>query len=160
MFKRYMKKIYDRIGTEEAMYDTIDIVGDAVEDMRKEAPEAYDCLRHHLERYLYNITLEEAKDIVSHFSNEYDMVPERWTYEQVVQAANQYNVSTDIDRIQLYIVMNMWNMDYARTMKHYGWENKVEVYLMFSCDWLCDSDFGEGKVYRYFIKCHEEEEEE
>ncbi len=160
MFKQYMKKIYDRIGTENAMYDTIDIVSDAIEEMREEAPRAYECLRYNLEKYLYDITLEEARDIVSKMSNEYGMVAERWTYDQICQVAKQYNIPEDVDRIQLYVVMNMWNMDYARTMKHYGWENKVEVYLMFSCDWLRDTDFGEGKVYKYFIKCHEEEEDE
>ena len=93
-------------------------------------------------------------------SNQYGVSGERWSYDQVCSVAKQYQVSDNINRVDLYIVMNMWNIDYYKTMKNLGLENKTEAYIMFSRDWLLDSDFGVGKTYKYFIKLHEDEEVE
>lgn len=160
MFREYMDLIYTRYGTEDTMHDTIDIVSDIVEEMQVSAPETYKRLLCKLEEYLYDIPLDEAQRIVSEMSNEYGISGERWTYDQVCSIAQQYQVSDTINRIELYMVMNMWNIDYYRTMKNLGLEGKTEAYINFSRDWLKDSDFGKGKAYKYFIKIHEDEYED
>jgi hypothetical protein len=157
MFKEYLDKIYERFTTEETMHDTIKIVSDSMEELRIEAPQLYNKLAHKLEQYLYNIPLVEAQEIVSKMYNEYGSEGEKWSYEQVCEVATQYQLPETINRIELYVVMNMWATDYHRTMKHFGLEDRVEAYIMFSCDWLTDCDFGEGKVYKYFVKLHEED---
>lgn len=53
--------------------------------------------------------------------------------------------------------MNMWDSDYCETMKGLGLYDNIDAYIMFACQWLNDEDFGEGKVYKYFIKMHEED---
>lgn len=160
MFREYMDLIYERYGTEDTMHDTIDIISNVVEEMQVSAPETYKTLMCKLEEYLYRIPLDEAQMIVANMSNEYGMSGERWSYDQICNAAKQYQVSDDIDRVDLYIVMNMWNIDYHKTMKNLGLESRTDVYIMFSRDWLKDSDFGKGKVYKYFVKIHEDEDEE
>ena len=160
MFREYMDLIYARYGTEDTMHDTIDIVSEIVEEMEVSAPETYKKLLCKLEKYLYDIPLEEACEIVANMSNQYGVSGERWSYDQVCSVAKQYQVSDNINRVDLYIVMNMWNIDYYKTMKNLGLENKTEAYIMFSRDWLLDSDFGAGKTYKYFIKLHEDEEVE
>ena len=90
MFKEYMEKIYDRFGTENTMYDTIDIVSDMVEEIKHISPETYDRLLCRLEEYLYVIPIEEAKEIVANMSNSYGMSGGRWTYEQTTEVAEKY----------------------------------------------------------------------
>lgn len=160
MFKEYMEKIYDRFGTENTMYDTIDIVSDMVEEIKHISPETYDRLLCRLEEYLYVIPIEEAKEIVANMSNGYGMSGGRWTYEQTTEVAEKYQLPESINRCDFYIVMNMWDMDYRKTMEHLRLKDSLDAYVRFSCDWLTDSDFGEGKVYKYFVKIHEEDEEE
>lgn len=155
-----MDLIYARYGTEDTMHDTIDIVSEVVEEMHVSAPETYKKLLCKLEEYLYEIPLEEAQCIVANMCNEYGMSGERWSYDQVCNAAKQYNIAESINRVELYIVMNMWNIDYYKTMKNLGLESRTDAYIMFSRDWLKDSDFGKGKVYKYFIKMHEDDYEE
>lgn len=152
MFRDYMNEIYERFQSEDTMYDTIDIISDIVDVIQQINPDIYNSLLSKLEEYLYNISIDDAKKIVSKMSNEYGMSGGRWTYEEICDAANQYQLPETINRCELYIVMNMWATDFQRTMKHFGLENKLDAYVMFSCDWLTDSDFGKGKVYKYFIK--------
>jgi hypothetical protein len=158
MFKEYLDEIYERYGTTQTMFDMVDLVSEAMERVHSENPALYKDIVHKLEKYLYDIPLEEAQKIVSGMRNEYDSVGERWSYEQICDVATQFQLPETINRIELYIVMNMWATDYHRTMKHFGLEDKIESYIMFSCDWLTDCDFGEGKVYKYFIKIKEEDE--
>lgn len=160
MFKDIIDKTYERYKTDEVMHDVIDMVSRTIEKMREEFPKTYKELICELEEYLYDIPLEEAKKIVSKMSNEYGMSGERWTYEQICEVASQHQIPESISRCDLYIVMNMWNIDYVSTMKKLKLEDNVDAYLSFSCDWLTDSDFGKGKVYKYFIKIHEDDKEE
>lgn len=160
MFKEYMSQIYDRHKGEQAMYDTIDIISNMMEKVKETHPHVYEQAMQELEGYLYSVSLAEAKEIVAGMYNEYGMSGERWSYEQIVDVAKQYNLSDSINKCDLYIVMNMWNIDYHHTMEQLGLENNVGAYIMFSCDWLADDDFGEGKVYKYFIKIHEEDRED
>ena len=160
MFKEYMDDIYERFRTETTMHDTIAIISDAMEEFKDEAPDMYKKVLCKLEKYLYKISLEEATEIVAGMENEYGMKGGRWTYEQVCDAAKQHQIPETIDRCELYIVMNMWATDYQRTMKHYGLDDRVDIYLMFSCDWLTDTDFGKGKVYKYFVKLHKDKKED
>lgn len=153
-----MDLIYTRYGTEDTMHDTIDIVSEIVEEMQVSAPDTYNKLLCKLEEYLYAIPLEEAQNIVANMSNEYGVSGERWSYDQVCSAAKQYQLTDAVNRVELYIVMNMWNIDYYKTMRNLGLENKTEAYIMFSRDWLRDSDFGKGKVYKYFVEMQEDED--
>lgn len=159
MFEFYMDKIYERYGTEDIMHELVDVLSDFMDDIQYEAPKHYQSLMCKLEKYLYNITLDEAKEIVSNMCNEYGHKGEKWSYEQIVEVSNKYQVPERIKRCELYVVMNMWYTDYYDTMLKLGLIDSVEAYIHFSVDWLEDIDFGEGKVYKYFIKMQTDEEE-
>lgn len=157
MFKKYIDKIYDRIEKKETMHEIVGEMSCFIEKIKDSSPELYDDIMCYLEEYLYDITLKEAKDIVENMCNEYGDHGERWSYEEICEIANKYDLPDTINRCELYIVMNMWNIDYKRTMEYMNLLDNLDAYIMFSCDWLTDSDFGKGKVYKYFIKLHNKE---
>lgn len=158
MFKTYMDRIYDRYHTETTMHDTIAIISEIMEEVRVKDEKIYNDMICKLKKYMYKVSLEEAESIVANMWNEYGVKGGRWTYDQVCEVAKQYSIPETIDRCELYVVMNMWATDYQRTMQHYGLDDRVDIYLMFSCDWLTDCDFGKGKVYKYFVEMKKEDE--
>ena len=158
MLESLLDKIYTKDKTEETMRETISIVSDALEKMKINSPEEYNGMVCHLEKYLYNIDKEEAEKIVSKMYND-NYNGGRWTYDQVLSVAEEKKLNENISRPDFYVVMNMWDSDYCETMKGLGLYDNIDAYVMFACQWLNDDDFGDGKVYKYFIKLHEGEED-
>lgn len=155
MVKHILDRIYNKDKTEETMRETICIVSSALEKMKSESPDEYHEMLCALERYLYNIDETEARNIVGRMYNDH-YAGGRWTYEQILSVAEEKKLNESISRPEFYVVMNMWDSDYCDTMKGLGLYDNIDAYVMFSCQWLNDKDFGEGKVYKYFIKEHEE----
>lgn len=157
MLRHYVEKILEKDSRDE-LKDVIMVISDEIDAWKETHPDEYTKICSGLEKFLYDITPEEAERIVSEMNNEYGMRGARWSLDEVCEIADKYQLPENICRVQLYVVMNMWNMDYVRTMKQLGLEDNVEAYVMFSCDWLTDSDFGKGKVYKYFVELHDEKD--
>ena len=49
---------------------------------------------------------------------------------------------------------NIYGLVSEYNVGHY---DNIDAYIMFACQWLNDEDFGDGKVYKYFVKMHEED---
>lgn len=158
MLESLLDKIYQKDGSEKTMHETISIVSHALDKMKGQNEEEYDEMVCLLESYLYDITEEEAKEIVSKMYND-NYTGGRWTYEQITDVANEKGLGENISRPEFYVVMNMWDSDYYDTMKYLNLYDNLDAYTMFACQWLNDDDFGKGKVYKYFVKLHEGEKE-
>lgn len=127
--------------------DLENILTDIISDLETDCPEIAEKYICELEDYIYIISLEEAKEIVSH------MKPygEKFTYDFIVSFLAERDIVEESECIDYYLVMNMIFNDYKTFFEKYSSFNQKDIYYDFSKMFIEDVDGPKYKVEKYFM---------
>lgn len=117
-------------------------------DIEEDAPELYEKYLSEAEEYMYCISIDEAKEIVS------NMKPysEKFTYESIEQVLTDKGLEPDeTDIVEYYLIMNMFFNDFRPVFEKYSVLNQKEAYYDFSKCFIEDVDAPKYKVEKYFL---------
>lgn len=147
--REYITKIGENRNIED-MQDLGDMLAEIIYEMKESHPELYHKYKLELYEMAYGkvLTKEMAEEIVS------KMQPyrEHWNYETTTAVKNQFGIK-DISDVDFYVVMNKSYNDDYNTVEKFA-ENddeKLEMYISLTKDFVLDPDAKEGKVYTYFM---------
>jgi hypothetical protein len=139
--KEYIRKIVDD-GSIEEMYKLSDMLDELAHTVKQFDEDLYKKYKMELYIMAYGDVLTEslAKEIVS------DMRPygEKFSVENAREIRDRYGMN-NIDIWSFYTVVNMAYNDYRDI---FG--DNLEMYAMFTRDFIEDEDAKKGKVLKYF----------
>lgn len=149
-----IRKYIDKIGENkkpEDMEKLGDMLADVIYDMKESHPDLYE--KYKMELYVMAngkvLTREMAEEIVE------DMKPsgEYWNYDTTTSVKNQYGIK-DVSDVDFYTVMNKSYNDNKDTVDKFAQndEQKVDMYVSLTKDFILDPDAKDGKVFTYFTE--------
>lgn len=139
--KEYIRKIVDD-GNIEEMYNLSDILDEVTHVVKQFDENLYKKYKMELYKMAYGDVLNEemAKEIVS------NMRPygEKFSIEQSREIQDRFGMN-NIREWDFYTVLNMSFNDYRDLFN-----DDIEMYAMFTRDFIEDEDGKPGKVFKYF----------
>lgn len=127
--------------------DLESILSDLISDLETDYPEMAEKYMSELEEYIYVISVDEAKHIVSL------MKPfgEKFTYDFTVNFLQDKEITEEVECIEYYLVMNMIFNDYKAFFDKYPNYNTKDLYYDFAKCFIEDLDGPKYKVEKYFM---------
>ena len=140
--KEYIRKIVDD-GSIEEMYKLSEILDEVIHTIKQYDEDLYKKYKMDLYCMAYGDVLNEqmAREIVS------NMRPygEKFSVENAKEIQDRYGMN-NINVWDYYTVLNMAFNDYRDLFN-----DNVEMYAIFTRDFIEDEDAKEGKVFKYFM---------
>lgn len=140
-----LRKISDSIydAQDERMYKMNQIYYDMADYIKEVNPQMYEKYVNEAEGILYNITDDDAMNIVRR------MAPfgEHWNKTDIYNFVRGQGEEPCVD---WYLVMNMMYNDYYQTAKRFGLDTP-DFYYNLSRDFIRDADAKPYKVQKYFM---------
>ena len=150
MIKKYIEKIVENNNPEdmEELSEMLEEVIYKLKDYNEKCYEKYK-MKLYIMAYGKVLTEEMAEEIVE------DMRPsgEHWNMETTSSVKNQYSIR-DISDVDFYVVMNAKYNDNRDTVERFAEteEDRLDMYVSLTQDFILDPDAKEGKVFTYFIE--------
>lgn len=144
-FLGLIKDIYAKDKSIEKMTRTNTILEQMFDDLQKTHKELYEKTMYKLEEIAYEITEEQAEEIVEH------MKPygEKWSYETIEEFLKTKGITEN--SIEYFIVTNMAINDYYDLAKTVGKQDDIDFYFTLAKDFITDEDAKDFKVAKYFL---------
>lgn len=141
-FKKISDKIYENTEDRNRMEAMNELYYEMADMFKKQMPSVYDEFTEKAASILYEITPDEAHDLVR------NMKPsgEKWTESEVYTFVEAKGVEPSID---YYLAMNMAFNDYRNTAVQFGIDN-ADFYYSIAHDFINDEDGKKHKVEKYF----------
>ena len=138
-------KEYLRHAPDSDMEELTDLISDFVEVMREHHPTEVEVFLEEVEESVSPYLDEEmAKEFVHSMKNKDGTHGGKWTPEQTEDVRKKYHVESDwFGTYDWYAAMNMVYSD------HYKSSRGLEDYIELAKDFLCDEDWGPGKMKEY-----------
>lgn len=127
------------------MEEVTDIVACAMAKIKERMPDLYHETMHQLKEIAYEISPEEARQIVK------GMRPygQKWDYDTIRTFLAAKGITSDT--CKYYLSMNMAYNDYHKTAETVNKGEDPEFYFSIARDFINDADGKEFKVEKYFL---------
>lgn len=143
MHKMYLKSIIEK-GSKEDMEKLGEMFNKSIDHLKECDPELYNKMEIKLYTLVNGKTFNEemARDIIN------DMRPYgmKWSLEESKQVQSQYGL-TNINDMDFWVVINSAYNDYKNIF-----DDNIEMYAMFTKDFIMDEDASKDKVWNYFCE--------
>lgn len=141
--KKYIREIVDD-GSQQDMEKLADILEEVIEDMQEFDPQSYAKYEMCLYKMAYGEQLTE--DLAQEIVNKMKPYGENFSLEQSREIQDRYSIN-NINDIDFYVVINSAFNDYRNL---FG--DDIEMYAMYTKDFIEDEDAKPKKVFRYFTQ--------